>query len=301
MKKLVTFGCSFTDYPQWPTWSDWMAHHYGEDDYEKHARGGVGARAVFNLIVKYLRSKDNFENEHIIVQWGSCARDDKFPKNVSGLTTDQLNYVQCGSITNTHCYTPEYIKNNFSFLQSVFETVNYIYTVKSLFNNLGIQYTMTFMLDPRISSFLGEPGFNSYNQDVSVAEMKLIQPYFDELDKLIDDKFTDKCITMHQLDKVENVFCFNDNVTGLPTREGHPSPSQHYEFFKKYITPHFPDKQFTETPEIVNLVQQWQDYAEIKKGVQDKVELEPKVWPCKKRYSGMNLTEVEFLKYSVVN
>lgn len=279
--KLVTFGCSFTDW-QWPTWADWMGHYY--DDHEKLAKGGTGNRAIFHTLISYLGSKSSFENEQIVIQWTSAIREDRYDKE-----NNPTEYRPGGNVTNNPFYDKEYIEQHYSTLQNTVETVNYIFTAKKLLDSLNIEYVMTFMLDPRIGLFLGEPGYKLNN--VRVEELKLIKAELKKLNLLIDDKFTDKCLTMHQLDEPRTVYSFYDIITGEIQKEGHPSPYQHYSFFKKYIQPKVISKSFTPNADILKCVQDWEEYAKIKKSFNEKEHLQPKSWPSNKRY--LNGSEIQ--------
>ena len=49
-KKLITFGCSFTEF-SWPTWADWMGAIYRK--YINLGNGGSGHRAIFRVRQRY--------------------------------------------------------------------------------------------------------------------------------------------------------------------------------------------------------------------------------------------------------
>ena len=284
IRKLVVFGCSFTDYFQWPTWADWMGHYYTE--YEKHSAGGVGNKAIFNYLLEYLDNNPDLSNTDIVVQWSSCTREDRM-KNLS--ETEEYKYKQCGTLFNTYCYDEDFTSKYFSGYQGLFETTNYISAAKYCLSYRKVNYAMTFMLDPRIGSFLGEPGFNPNNKQVSVKELEDCADIYQRLDTLIDGNFTEKCLTMHQFDHPVDVYSFTDNTTNKVNKEGHPSPKQHYTFFKKYITPLFSKVAFTETSYILNLVEDWEEYAKIKLDCNGKKHLEPKHWPVPNRYMNFNI------------
>lgn len=292
--KLVTFGCSFTDSWPWPSWSDWMAYYY--DDYEKLARGGTGNRAIFHSIVKYLSSKDSFINEQFVVQWSGIVREDRYDKQV-----DTPEYLGVGNILHNFKYDKEFVDEHFSFLQNTTETINYIYAAKHLLKTHKVNYVMTFMLDPRIDPFLGEPGFNMNFSPITKKESVKIKNELSRLTYIIDDKFTDSCITMHQLDNPCTVYSFINPETKKPMKDGHPGPSQHYTFFKKYISPKIPYKEFKENSKILNSVEEWDTYAKIVDSSDNKKHLEPKSWPTSKRWENGKLKKVKYsLKESLI-
>ena len=132
-KELHVFGCSFTDYPQWPIWADWLAMYFPDKSFFKHATGGVGNKAIFNKVINVLSTMDSYQDKVFVIQWGSCAREDRFHKEHNHASTLQSLYQQCGALGNTHCYSKEFVKNDFSFKQAVYEHVNQVYTVAELF------------------------------------------------------------------------------------------------------------------------------------------------------------------------
>jgi hypothetical protein len=88
--KLVTFGCSFTDYG-WPTWADIMAYDLG-CEYENWARSGLGNQGISKRVMsKVLTGLD--KDDIVIIQWSFNAREDRFIRN---------QWVTGGSVFNDH-------------------------------------------------------------------------------------------------------------------------------------------------------------------------------------------------------
>jgi hypothetical protein len=267
---LITFGCSYTKF-DWPTWADFLSSYYST--YTNYGKAGSGNRAIFHKIIKYLDSKENFTQDQVIIQWSSCAREDKYDKH------SNQEYLCAGNITNNPFYTKEYVDKYFSFQQDLVETVNYIKTVKDLLEYHNIKYLMTFMLDLRIGTHLGEPGFNSNFEYLTEIELNKCKPIFKKLDYLVDNNFTDLCITMHQLDCSDKVYCFSPK--GEVNPDSHPSPNQHYSFMEKYLLPKLKYIQQKETPVSISLLKDWNNFAKIKKNLEDKLEYKPSTWPTK--------------------
>lgn len=267
---LITFGCSFTNFV-WPTWADFLSTYY--DSFTNHGQAGSGNRAIFHRIIEYVNSKQDFSQDQIVIQWSSCAREDKYIKNSS------QNYLCGGNITNNPFYDKEYVHNHFSFQQSLVETTNYIKAVKDLLAYHNISYTMTFMLDLRIGPHLGEPGFNSNYEYITEAELKECKPVFNRLDKLVDENFTYSCISMHQLDSREEVYCYSNQ--GETNPDSHPSPKQHYTFMEKYILPNIKYIQPKSNSLLTGIAEDWNKFAEIKKNLEDKIDKIPTIWPTK--------------------
>lgn len=267
---LITFGCSFTKF-DWPTYADFLSIYY--DNYTNYGKAGSGNRAIFHKVIQYLDSKKDFSQDQVVIQWSSCAREDKYDSH------SNQEYLCAGNITNNPFYGREYIDNHFSFQQNLVETTDYIKTVKDLLTYHNISYIMTFMLDIRIGPHLGEPGFNSNYQYVPEVELKKCEPVFNKLTHLVDNKFTSTCISMHQLDSSEEVYCYSPKEQLNP--DSHPSPRQHYNFMKKYILPNLEYLTLKETPSLLKILEDWNNFAKVRKNLEDKIDKIPSTWPSK--------------------
>ena len=75
MKRLFTFGCSFTAY-EWPTWADILGRQF--DYFENWGRPGAGNQFICNSIAE-CDARNNFtEDDTIIVMWSSMMREDRY-------------------------------------------------------------------------------------------------------------------------------------------------------------------------------------------------------------------------------
>jgi hypothetical protein len=78
MKRLFTFGCSFTNY-QWSTWADCLAPEF--DYFENWGQAGAGNQYIFNSIVE-ADLRNNFSNgDTVVVCWTNIYREDRYFKN----------------------------------------------------------------------------------------------------------------------------------------------------------------------------------------------------------------------------
>jgi hypothetical protein len=75
MKKLFTFGCSFTNY-HWPTWADILGRDF--DYYENWGQTGGGNPFIFYSLIECLRRNQIQNSDTIIVMWSSNARLDYY-------------------------------------------------------------------------------------------------------------------------------------------------------------------------------------------------------------------------------
>ena len=78
MKRLFTFGCSFTQYC-WPTWADILGRQF--DFYQNWGKNGAGnlfiACAVSECHVKNLLNED----DTVVIMWSGTTREDRYYDN----------------------------------------------------------------------------------------------------------------------------------------------------------------------------------------------------------------------------
>lgn len=73
MKRLFTFGCSFTQW-NWPTWADILAKNY--DYFENWALSGIGNQAIAERISECVLANKLTKDDTVIVQWTDFHRFD---------------------------------------------------------------------------------------------------------------------------------------------------------------------------------------------------------------------------------
>jgi len=95
MKRLFTFGCSFTNY-RWSTWADILGVHY--DEYQNWGQSGAGNHYIFNSLMEADQRHHFGPNDTVIVCWTSAHREDRY--------TDRWQTL--GNIYYTDIYTKEY-------------------------------------------------------------------------------------------------------------------------------------------------------------------------------------------------
>lgn len=79
MKRLFTFGCSFTQYWRWPTWADALGH--SRDSFENWGVCGAGNSLIFNSLIECHQRRTITEQDQVIVMWTSTSREDRYVKN----------------------------------------------------------------------------------------------------------------------------------------------------------------------------------------------------------------------------
>jgi hypothetical protein len=92
MKRLFTFGCSFTQY-KWPTWADILGREF--DYYENWGKQGAGNQYIFHSLIECNQRHQFNKNDTIVVMWTESLREDRYVKDqwiVSGNVNLHLVY-----------------------------------------------------------------------------------------------------------------------------------------------------------------------------------------------------------------
>jgi len=98
MKRLFTFGCSFTGF-RWPTWADILGREF--EYYENWGTLGAGNQFIFNSLIECKTRHQFTSDDYVMIMWTNVAREDRYigdkwinPGNI--LTQDfyDKNYVE---------------------------------------------------------------------------------------------------------------------------------------------------------------------------------------------------------------
>jgi len=96
MRRLFTFGCSFTNY-RWSTWADCLAPEF--DYFENWAQSGAGNHFIFNSVMECDQRHRFGPYDTVVVCWTNVMREDRY--------TDRWQTL--GNITTCPIYRDEYV------------------------------------------------------------------------------------------------------------------------------------------------------------------------------------------------
>ena len=120
MKRLITFGCSFTDY-SWPTWADIIADDLG-CEYENWAMGGGGNQQIARrALYRYTRGFD--ATDIVMIQWTSITREDRWLNN---------RWLCEGSVAMSPTYRGDFMEKYWSWDNDVINTAHSRITTEQL-------------------------------------------------------------------------------------------------------------------------------------------------------------------------
>lgn len=159
MKKLFTFGCSFTNY-NWPTWADLLGLEYFPHFNWGYA--GLGNRAIADRVAE-AHARMSFEKgDVVIIQWSSPLRHDWMRTDLT--KTEGTYWKTHGSIfskENSKVFDSHWINTFWDEKAYVIQTLNAIVATQEFLNGVGVEWYMTSMNDlkkmgnPKLPSTMG--------------------------------------------------------------------------------------------------------------------------------------------------
>jgi len=79
MKRLFTFGCSFTQYWRWPTWADALGKQF--DVFENWGMCGAGNAFIFNSLIECNQRNIINKDDTVCIMWTNTSREDRYVKD----------------------------------------------------------------------------------------------------------------------------------------------------------------------------------------------------------------------------
>ena len=120
MRRLFTFGCSFTNY-RWSTWADCLAPEF--DYFENWAQSGAGNEFIFNSVMEADQRNKFGSDDTVIVCWTTATREDRY---VDG------RWHTLGNMFTCPIYNKDYLENHIDERGLLIKTLTYIKAVKTL-------------------------------------------------------------------------------------------------------------------------------------------------------------------------
>lgn len=148
MKKLYTFGCSYTLY-NWPTWADLFGLEF--DSFYNWGYPGLGNKAIAERIAECHARNIFTKEDTVIVQWSNPYRHD-WMNTKSAKMPHEIFWKTKGSIfsaENQKNFNDEWLYKFWDEKAYMLHTLNHIILVQELLNSTGVTWMMTGMNDIR--------------------------------------------------------------------------------------------------------------------------------------------------------
>jgi hypothetical protein len=216
MKRLFTFGCSFTQYWRWPTWADALGREYSH--YENWGMCGAGNSLIFySLVEAYQRNKIGPDDD-VYIMWSNTSREDRYVKD---------RWLAAGNIywTDGNALPLEYILNFTCERGYLIRDLATITATRHLLDQWGCKW-----------KFMSMVPFAQTNDASELAK--------NPKDELTDDpdvrELYKDTLALIQPSVYETIFNKNWNSRpGIPNsydlkqRDFHPTPLEHLEYLDK--------------------------------------------------------------------
>jgi hypothetical protein len=134
LKRLYTFGCSFTRY-HWPTWADIVGSEF--DHYENWGLCGGGNLFILNSITECIVKNKLTKDDTVIVMWTNVTREDRYVKNT---------WITPGNIFTQDTYPEEFIKKYADVKGYFIRDLSIIHATKKMLESYDINYVFTSMM-----------------------------------------------------------------------------------------------------------------------------------------------------------
>lgn len=266
MDKLSTFGCSFTQ-NVWPTWADYAGCYYSQ--FDNYGHGGSGNRQIFNKIIENL---ENIKKGTVIIEWSSFLREDRIlPREKLQLFNREyqiFQWVGTGPMHVSNRVVNDNFRSYWTPYQTVLESTNYVIAACELLKSLNINFFMTWMLDPSIEFYLGEPGAEI---KCTKGEKLVIQNQLNRLQDYIKSNsnfFASTCLTMFTLDQyTEPLWLYSRNETVDIDR--HPSPLAQYRYVQEILKKEMIDSPFYHRNDLADNSVEWHNFLKDKEKIRE--------------------------------
>jgi hypothetical protein len=215
MKRLFTFGCSFTKWT-WPTWADILAKNQSYDLYENWGQSGAGNLFIFNSIIECNLRHKFTKNDTVRVMWSTTHRMDHY--------RDQ-KWKLCGGIQSVQALKI----GPFDLRGYYIRDLAFIHAIDQLMSSVGCDFvmmSMTSLIDDWASaaenSMLQNPEFLSLKQEIDDCR-DIVGLYQETLNKIYP--------SIHKV-------VYDHDWTSRPQHaknDFHPGPLLHLEYLDKIL------------------------------------------------------------------
>lgn len=165
MKRLFTFGCSFTRYA-WPSWADFLGLEF--DYFENWGQHGIGNVAIANRVAESYSKNKFTKDDTVVVQWSSHIRNDYHTFRNPPKGRDSVGWKTKGSMfnyLNHQTYDNDWLMKFFDERSYIMYSLNSMVLVKNLLDNIGCIYKMTSIGDfSKLGSDMETP--NGYAENI---------------------------------------------------------------------------------------------------------------------------------------
>lgn len=134
MKRLFTFGCSFTNY-LWPTWADFVGSRFNV--FQNWGQPGAGNSYILGKMIECNQIEKLTKDDVVLVMFTSTNRFDYIGSDLHFRTIGNIYCEEAYKRIGEH-----FINNVWSIEHGIYNTWVAISSVKSILDNVGCQYKL---------------------------------------------------------------------------------------------------------------------------------------------------------------
>ena len=220
MKRLFTFGCSFTQYWRWPTWADALGQQY--QHYENWGICGSGNSLVLYSLMECHQRNQLTQDDSVYVMWTNTSREDRYVRD---------RWLEGGNVywLAGNPLGEDYVRKFACERGYLIRDMAVISAVKQLLTSWGCDWKFFSMVPLTKSNKDSDLGDNPYDHASSDQDVR--DQYQDVLDCILPSVYE----TVFQGD-------WNSRPNGIADcndatrRDFHPTPLEHVEYLDR-VTP----------------------------------------------------------------
>lgn len=128
MKRLFTFGCSYTSYV-WSTWADILS--YQAQEFYNYGRMGAGNHYIFNSLYECHQRHQLKPDDTVMVCWTNTAREDRYIDR---------NWVTPGNVYTQGTYPRDWVKRWVDERGCMVRDFAFVSAAKTLLEHTGVTW-----------------------------------------------------------------------------------------------------------------------------------------------------------------
>jgi len=212
MKRLFTFGCSFTQYWRWPTWADALGQEYKKA--QNWGMCGAGNSLIFYSFVECHQRNQITAEDDVYIMWTNTSREDRYVRD---------RWHAAGNIywIDGNDVPVEYILKFSCERGYLIRDLATITATRHLLDHIGCRYRFFSMVP--LSQTNESVGLASNPNDTIGSDQDIRDLYRDTLDLIEPSVF--EVVFKNNWNSRPGII---DSNTGR--RDFHPTPMEHVEY-----------------------------------------------------------------------
>jgi len=220
MRRLFTFGCSFTKYIH-PTWADFIGTQF--DTHQNWGKSGAGNFFIYSQLLECNQLNNINKDDTVLIMLSGYIRFDIIDR--------ESKFVTAGNMYNQNFFNEDFVYNKWSEEYGFYSTWAYVNSIINLLKSVGCKYKILNAFDIR-----KREGDTHNFEDFSKPRLKNCLEYLEtvchEIDLYTYSKQKNKSGIPHYKFKENGDFSTLQNVV----IDYHPTISMHHDFVKEYLT-----------------------------------------------------------------